>query len=177
MGDSAGKQGVSRRDLLKRSAVVGGVVWAAPALLSGPLAGPAGAQTAPCTDCPPGSKFGVKHNNEGSCDCEAVGDPNSPGTCVSTQPNSGCCLEAAGLIQFSGCNTTTHTYVLQPGVIFCEGAGKGAGTAPDACTAAAVQTNTPSSGQTTVIITSSTLSHSELVVCVPGTKPANCVGS
>jgi hypothetical protein len=56
-------QTISRRDALRRTAIVGGAVWAAPAVLSfAPSAGAAGSP-APC----PQGLWGFKLQNDGTC--------------------------------------------------------------------------------------------------------------
>jgi hypothetical protein len=73
--------GLSRRQILKRGAAVGGaLVWTVPAVQS--LAGPAFAQTLSPggNGCPPGTTlFGLKVNPDGSCEDPGSGDNPAPG--------------------------------------------------------------------------------------------------
>ena len=175
MGENAEPGGLSRRDVLKRSAVVGGLVWVAPTVLTSS----AGASTTLAT-CPASSRFVLKHEapNRG---CETSGRNPSPGNCAAsagfTEFRDACCLEAAGLITFTQTNPQTHTYVLASGVALAGAFGKCA----NSCFAHQVPHNAVVSdvknagtGETTVTITCSNLSHSEIVVCFTGTQAPNC---
>ena len=67
--------------------------------------------------------------------------------------------------------STDPHHVLAPGVEFCRGGAFGGGDCAGAT--GTVQPNTPP-GSTTVIITKSNMSHSEIAVCVRGSTPGGC---
>ena len=171
--------GVSRRSLLKKSVVAGGLAWATPIV----LASPAGAVStyANCVNCPTGRLYFIRRTSLGACtnanpnnSCldDAGGSP--PGTGVPfpcTPPSTHCCLVTAGLVTVSGL-TPTHTWVLAPGVEFCRAHAFGGGN----CTGVTVvvSPNTPSAGFTTVTVTKANMSHSDIVVCLRGSRPGEC---
>lgn len=109
MDEQTGSAGLSRRDVLKRSAVVGGLVWVAPTV----LASPAGA-TPPC---PPAQRYAIKH--DGGRTCETPGTEPSEGNCAAsagfTLFNDGCCLEPGPVTFTESSGGATHTYVLAAG--------------------------------------------------------------
>jgi hypothetical protein len=165
---------VSRRDLIKKSAIVGGVIWATPMVMAGP-AGAAGALG--CPNCPDGMLYGLKNDTSNGTNITTVG---GGATCV-VVPAGGVkdaeCLYNAGLITISASGSTT-TFVLSPGIEYCQAAAKGAQNAPGGPCAqsnAAVQEDTPSAGFTTIVVTHPTLSHTELIVCVTGSLPSECL--
>lgn len=169
MRDETSERGLSRRDLIKRSAVVGGVVWAAPTLLSG-LSSPAAAQTSGCCSGP--NVFRMKSENS-SCVAGGGGAAN----CL-TGGTSSNCLCNNGVTLSVGANT--HTWTLSPGIQFCAGAAK----VGEACEDGSCLTDPPFvttatvDGTTVVTITGSAdegcgLSHSEIIVCA-NTRPAGC---
>ncbi|HEX2699149.1 MAG TPA: twin-arginine translocation signal domain-containing protein [Acidimicrobiales bacterium] len=175
MERETGTEGLSRRDVLKRSAVVGGLVWVAPTVLSSS----AGA-TSNLANCAPSSRFALKHGAPNEA-CETPGTNPTTGNCSAsagfTSFRDGCCLESHGLITFSESgNHQTHTYVLASGV---ELAGAFAKCATDCIgyspsSSVITVTTDPSTGKTTVTITCSNLSHSEIVVCFSGSNAPNC---
>jgi hypothetical protein len=178
VGEAQGNRGISRRDLIKGAAAAGGVIWVAPTL----FASPAGAvQTTGCANCPPGQTFGLKFENNpqgggNACTCQGI---SGAGSCLSTGLPSGCCLIDAGLItpptNQCGPDSTSHTYILQQGVQFCQGAAK-SGQECNIGGSNVIVVNNPD-GTTTVTITDTTppaLSHSEIIVCVLGTLPSEC---
>ena len=69
--------GISRRDLLKRSAVAGGVIWAAPVLTSGTAWGQA--STCDCDGSPVYTKIaGVAGNDAQTCNNQCLNPDNLP---------------------------------------------------------------------------------------------------
>lgn len=105
--------GVSRRDLIKKSVVAGGLVWATPTL----LATPAGAEHS-CEHC--NFLFGIKFTRPGSCGgtapCSAPGTTASPGNCLASAGHTGfadgCCLLTTTAVSCTvGGVTETHPYV------------------------------------------------------------------
>jgi hypothetical protein len=176
VGENVESAGLSRRDVLKRSAVVGGLVWVAPTVLTSA----AGASTTLAT-CPPSARFALKHGapNQG---CETAGKNPTTGNCSAsggfTEFRDGCCLEAAGLIKFSQSgNQQTHTYVLESGVALAGAFGKCGNTCfahENPHNAVVSDVKDAVTGKTTVTITCSSLSHSEIVVCFTGTQAPNC---
>lgn len=175
MEDNAASGGLSRRDVLKRSAVVGGLVWVAPTVLTSA----AGASTTLAT-CPASSRFALKHGapNQG---CETAGTNVAPGNCAAsggfTEFRDACCLEAAGLITFTQTNPQTHTYVLASGLALAGAFGKCGNTCfghENPHNAVVSDVKDAITGETTVTITCSSLSHSEIVVCFTGTQAPNC---
>jgi hypothetical protein len=164
MGESEGKRGLSRRDLIKRSAVVGGVAWAAPTILSS-LSSPAAAHTATCCSGPNVFRLKSGDNCATTPTCSTgVGAQD----CLTTV-GANCCLFNNGVTL--SCADTTHTWTLAAGIQFCAGAAKAAlrcETGPPQVTHVH-----NANGTTTVTITDPQLSHSEIVVCTP-TAPAGC---
>lgn len=176
--------GLSRRDLLKRSAVVGGLVWIAPTV----LASPASATVVTCT---PERRFAIKHLKDGTC--------LTPGTNVAVAGNcaakggftafhAGCCLEnPGGVITFTSSNGgNTHTYHLPVGVgfaaafVYCGGKGEGDQGTAQGCWPHQephnehVTEDANPDGSTTVVMTCTTLVHSELIVCMSGSNVPGC---
>jgi hypothetical protein len=69
--------GISRRDLLKRSAIAGGVIWATPVLTSGTAWGVAG--TCDCEGSPVYTKIaGVAGNDAQTCNNQCLNPDNLP---------------------------------------------------------------------------------------------------
>jgi hypothetical protein len=167
MGELEGKRGLSRRDLIKRSAVVGGVAWAAPTILSS-LSSPAAAGVNGCCSGP--NAFLLKSSDQ--CGCEIGG---GVGDCLTG--NANCCLFNNGVTL--SCTETTHTWTLAAGIQFCQGAAKvGEACAQGDCLTGAPNVVVTQNGTTTVTITGTAdpgcgLSHSEIVVCAD-TLPAGC---
>lgn len=78
VGEVQGPGGLSRRDLITRTAVAGGLVWAAPVL----LASPAGAIHDPCA-CHDGLIYYIKISSQqgvncGNITCSGVNEPRNP---------------------------------------------------------------------------------------------------
>lgn len=173
MGDDSAA-GISRRDLIKKSVVVGGLVWVAPTVVASP-AGAGGNQ--PCGHCPAGTVFGIKHD-VGTPGCTTPGaNPNGGGNCSAiagvTTFRPGCCLETAGLVTFTIVSAGVHRYHLAPGVTMCSASAKCAGTCFTTAPQVVVVDNPD--GSTDVTVSCSNLSHSELIVCVRGTSiPTAC---
>jgi hypothetical protein len=169
---AADEKNLSRRDLIKKSVVAGGIAWVAPTVLASP------AFAANNCNCADNAFFALKRNNlnGGSVsDCESPGTNVAPGNCGASAGlsnfRSGCCLATAGLVSFSG-GGSTHTWVLRQGVRLCQAFGK-FGNECSSTTGVTVTNN--ADGTTTVVISGPTLSHSEIYVCVDGTTiPAIC---
>ncbi len=164
--------GQTRREILKRSVVVGGLVWVAPTV----LASPAGATTVPCD---PAHRYAVKHE-VGKAGCSTPGTKASTGSCAPsagiTVFEKGCCVEN-GLVTFTESQGgTTHTYVLAAGVGFVQGFGKCAGVCFRHGQPEAVVTKEDdlATGKTTITISCPKLSHSELIVCLNGSNLPAC---
>jgi hypothetical protein len=166
--------GLSRRQLVRRTAVVGGAVWATPLILSSQAFAASFGQ---CTNCPTGRLFSLRH--EAPCTCT---DTNPDNACLPASPAgiaNGCCLIPSRVqvsCQSQGSELTSVTYTLGPGVQFCAGGGKGGPSCDDPGTV----TVTPNqNGTTTVVISKSGLSHTDIVVCVAGSPPlpAGCTGT
>jgi hypothetical protein len=174
MGELEGKRGLSRRDLIKRSAVVGGVAWAAPTILSS-LSSPAAAGVNGCCSGP--NVFRLK-SGDGCATTPTCSTGVGVNDCLTTF-GANCCLFSNGVTL--SCTATTHTWTLAAGIQFCEGAAKvGEACALGSCLTgpANVSHTHNANGTTTVTITGSAgagcgLSHSEIVVCAP-TRPAGC---
>jgi hypothetical protein len=172
--------GVSRRDLMKKAAVAGGLVWVAPTVLASPaFAGASGCPS--CTDGANGQLFGIKFQ-QGSNTCEGPGtNPGGDGNCGAqagiTNFRNGCCLITAGLITKSD-SSGGMNFVIAAGLQFCNAFAKCGNT----CFTNDAQkiTVTPgANGATNVRIDcdgdQQGLSHIELFVCVNGTTiPAGC---
>lgn len=171
--DSGGETaGLSRRDMLKRSVVVGGLAWVAPTVLSSPVG-------ASAVSCPAGQRYAIKHNNgpHGAASCEVPGTNPSPGNCTAssgiTQFQSGCCLEP-GLISFASSGAgQTHTYTLAAGVGFYAGFAKCGADCHSGSPYVTVSVHA-GTGVTTVVMSCPSLSHSELVVCLSGSNLPVC---
>lgn len=189
MTESMNSEGLSRRDVLKRSVVAGGLVWAAPTILASPAA--AQTSTGACPNCPTGQLYGLKFDSANFTAtgdfqaCTSIGSGRNPATCIE-QPTggvaSGCCLlqEPHKLIDASASGGVT-TVTLQPGVQFCSGATKGGNNTGDPCLTGppAVTWSTDSNGVTTVTLTQSNQSHTEIIVCHRGSPPlgSGCRGT
>ena len=173
MDENAESAGLSRRDLLKRSAVVGGLVWMAPTV----LASPAGATVVTCV---PAQRFGIRHNAPGGA-CVALGTTATAGNCAAlagiTAFQKGCCLEP-GLITFVESNSGhTHTYTLAAGVGVMQAFGYCGTTCyqhEEPHNAVVSEEQDPVTGISTVIVTCATLTHSELIVCLSGSNLPVC---
>jgi hypothetical protein len=179
---SSGKAGISRRDLIKRSAIVGGVAWVAPVILAKPAA--AATTYLGCTNCPTGQLYFLRWTSAGVCANSTIVNSclnNNQGSPPPSQTyptgcggsDNDCCLITAGLVAVSG-TSPTHTWVLDPGVNFCGAHAFGG----NSCTGVTVLVtpNSPSAGFTTVTVTKSNMSHSDIAVCVPGTTVGGCAG-
>lgn len=154
MGDELGDGGIGRRELLKRGAVAGGLVWASPMVFSA-TAGAQSATVGDCPDCPTDRFYGLKFNNgpddESGNTCpglpgepvpgedECTEDPVTGGTgCFESLPSggggSGNCLQSStevppGCLEpyfdfIGSCDGKTHTWVLQPSLQLCQAAAK-----------------------------------------------------
>ncbi|MGI8686886.1 MAG: hypothetical protein ACR2MO_17655 [Acidimicrobiales bacterium] len=174
--------GLTRRDVIKRSVVVGGLIWIAPTV----LASPAGASVYPCTGCT-GTVFGLRHTVDAGCTTPGS-DPGNADNC-GVQPipggsisgfQSGCCLLAAGLVTFSeSADNQTHTYGFMPGVTICGGAfGRCSGVCKSQFDVEVTEYfDDPSDPTriTRVTIVCAGLTHSEVYVCVEGSNlPVGC---
>jgi hypothetical protein len=181
VAESSGKTGISRRDLIKRSAIAGGIAWVAPAVLTQPAA--AATSYLGCSNCPTGRLYFLRQTSAGVCtnsnpvnsclnDNQGSPPPSQtyPAGCGTT---SHCCLITAGFVSVSG-TSPTHTWVLDPGVNFCGAHAFGGGN----CEGVTVNVvnNTPSAGFTTVTVTKDNMSHSDIAVCIPGTVIPSCPG-
>jgi hypothetical protein len=162
--EEQGKRGISRRDLIKTSVVAGGVVWVAPTL----LARPAGAGVS--CDCPAGHLFAIKTENAktGTTCTFDFGPAQFDCIDVTGATSAQCLIDSGDLIPPNSCpdGQNTHVYQLGAGVQFCAGGAKGG--CVENCGTTTVVGNT-------VTITHQCLSHSEILVCVPGTLPEECV--
>lgn len=186
MGEQLGDGQIGRRDLLKKGAVAGGLVWASPMIFSAT----AGAQVGACVDCPSDRLFGLKFNNPGSLE-SLPSNGGGPGNCLDASAAAPpACFEGfftAPKKNVSDSNSR-HTWVLQPSLELCQVAakvGQGQATPPfDAtgCYACSTSTNCDSdiitisteNGVTTVVVTDSALSHSEILFCYKG-SPLSCL--
>ncbi|HEX6231116.1 MAG TPA: hypothetical protein VF029_05345, partial [Actinomycetota bacterium] len=103
-----GELGISRRDLLRRGAVVGGtVLWVTPVIQS--LSRPALAQTTPIGGC-----FCVKWSPEDDCE-----DLNGESSCITNRGDEGGCAQGVGFA-----SNTTWTATLPAGCRLTEGCSK-----------------------------------------------------
>jgi hypothetical protein len=174
---------IDRRDLIKKSVAAGGLIWAAPTVLAGTAVAASGGVGA-CLDCPPGNLYGVKNDDDTNQELEEI---SGKATCIPTPGQdppahlkNGVCFIGKGLTWSYGGHSAaghTHNWVLSPALQFCMAGAKGAGKAAEgACDDASVvvQPNTPSAGFTTVLVTHPTMSHSEIIFCLRGTKPQSC---
>jgi hypothetical protein len=113
-----GDGGLTRRELIRRGAIAGGLAWSAPMLQS--LGTPAFAQGYPCR---PGC-FWVKVDRDGVCE-DANGTVFCP-NCLGGRPQDlgGCCW-VAGRVVFEPENGGGATLTLPPGCTFLGGFSKG----------------------------------------------------
>lgn len=168
--------GVSRRALIKKAAVAGGIAWVAPTVLANP------AFAANACGCLDTQLFALKFQNN-SQDCTAPGaNPRGDGNCLARNNNTnfrdGCCLKTAGLITGPTYGPNTATFTLASGLTFCSGFSKCGPNCLGTATSNVVAT-TNQNGTTTVVFNcvgvQEGLSHLELLVCVNGTAiPAGC---
>lgn len=183
--------GFTRRDLLKRSVIVGGLVWVAPTV----LASPASATVFECTES---NRLAIRQVKNGTgATCVAVGkDAAVDGNCAAKEPvppptgvpgdnyskaAAGCCLIDAGLITFTVSDSgNTHTYVLSTSVKFSQAFAYCKPGTPDA---GCWKHEDPHNdhvvedlvgGLVTVVVKCDDLVHSELIVCFTGSRPSNC---
>lgn len=179
--------GITRRDILKKSVIAGGLVWIAPTI----LASPAGATVGPC--CP--EPFGIRHDVAGACrsPLTSTTDPDNclyqqhlnddtpprPITLFSGPFRPGCCLITAGLVTFTRSpDGMTHIYTFGPGVTLCGGAFVRCGTA--GCRTQYdddVIETLDGSGRVVrldIRCLSGVLGHSEVLVCVEGSGVPGC---
>jgi hypothetical protein len=163
--------GMSRRQLVRRTAVVGGAVWATPLILSSQAFA---ASFGNCPNCPTGRLFSLR--TEGPCNCT---DTNPNNACLPSNPagiKNGCCLIPSHIQVQCAANFSSVTYTLAAGVQFCAAGGKGGSDCDDTDTVTVTQNP---NGTTTVVVSQPNLSHVDLVVCVPGSPPlpAGCTGT
>lgn len=168
-----GPGGLSRRDLITRTAVAGGLLWAAPVL----MASPASAQE--CPPCPTGEQFRLRIASAVNVNCQTQGQPCLEGL------RCGECLVEAGLITVNSYNTQTGATITLSGSlavasaaakfgqecvnVACAGTSVGPTTGGQVTVAGNVVTATPGAGP------GGPLNFVELLVCVvQGTPPANC---
>jgi hypothetical protein len=116
VGDNEPGGTISRRDLLKKSAVAGGIVWATPMILSD-----VAHAAITCESCPPGKKYTIKYETPetgtlGACTADS-GEGNA---CYDASLPSGCNL-VAGTPTFvpNGSGGGTVTITIVAGVIVC----------------------------------------------------------
>ena len=173
MGAEQQSTGVSRRDLIKKAAVAGGVAWVAPTVLANPAfaANPCG-----CSEGANGQLFGIKFQ-EGSSTCASPGaNASGEGNCGAidgiTNFRDGCCLVTAGIVSAPVYSGGAATITLGPGVSLCKGFSK---CGPNCLSSSAQVSTTPGDNGTTIVrfdcdsAPQGGLSHLELFVCVNGT--------
>lgn len=109
MVDEAPEQvsGISRRDLIKKSAVAGGIIWAAPVLMSSPALADHSPDCGPgCSECHDGQIVYAKFAPGGS-------SPNPGSNCLNPGPDAVSVtledLECGGLIVISDVETSDST--------------------------------------------------------------------
>lgn len=163
--------GMNRRDLLKKGAVAGGVVWVAPTVFA--EAASAATTYGECVGCPDGKLYGVKNDSSSGEDLVCLPDEQNPATCITLPANVECgtCFDGAGLnvTAANGCTT----YTLGPSLEFCAAASKGSNAV--GCTETTVTaTKDSETGVTTVEVCQDTQSHTELIFCYRGSPPAPC---
>jgi hypothetical protein len=153
--DIRSEAGMSRRDLLQRGAVVGGLVWVAPAIQS--VTNPAFAQATPLERC-----FAIKWSREDGCE-----DANGTIFCITPPADQ----ELGGCDQgVTFTDDTIWTATLPPGCELVRGCSKCAAN-PVLCNC--VTTQTPNAdGSTTVTFSPCAgasglrdVSHIELIFC------------
>lgn len=197
MGEELGDGQIGRRDLLKKGAVAGGLVWASPMVFSSS----AGAQVGACGSCDSTRLFGLKFNNPNEIDTLPTGTSGS-GNCLTASaqaPDTDCLGDfyTAPKQTGSGDDDDQHTWVLQPGLELCQVAAKvgqgqnseppfdsngclacptgGATLASCATSTAGIITVTPTAnGGTKVVVKHPDLSHSEILFCYRG-SPLACL--
>lgn len=164
MGDVNESKGLSRRSLLKKSVVAGGLVWAAPTILSQP------AWAAGCCTCTGGTIYSIKL--DGNTTCVTPGTNPSPGNCLA----SAGCYAASGvglcgnLIKPISFGSQCTEVDLASGVAVCTAyvkcandciytAGQNLGPSP----------SNPGYTRYRFCCPTANLSHFELAVCVGGT--------
>jgi hypothetical protein len=178
MSETIEKPRISRRDLLKRSAAAGGVVWVSPTLRSQPAwAVDIGA----CSDCPDGAAFRFKTSTHEGCACDPGGDSGEGNCLAGVGATKSCCLVTAGVVSVI-CETGKETWTLAAGIQFCRVDVKCASacisfTASGTSGVATATVTVNPDQTTTVVIGCSSISHSELVVCVRGSIPSTCLPS
>lgn len=197
MGEELSDGRIGRRELLKKGALAGGLVWASPMVFSGTASA---AAVGACADCATDRLFGLKFNNGDTGSC--IGKPPPDGTGefeeLPTQTTGGGnCLTASAkappscldpFFDFIGsCDGVTHTWILQPSLELCQAAAK---TGTDDCIRCPTGTTTDiegdcngpnidididdDTGVTTVTVTHPSLSHSEILFCYKG-SPLDCL--
>jgi hypothetical protein len=118
VGDNEPGGTISRRDLLKKSAVAGGIVWATPMILSD-----VAHAAITCDSCPPGKKYTIKYNNNNGALGACTADGGQGNFCHDPNLPSGCHL-VAGTPTFEpnqdGGGKITITIIA--GVIVCDAA-------------------------------------------------------
>jgi hypothetical protein len=165
--------GISRRELVRKTAVVTGTVWATPLILSSQAFG---ASFGACPNCPTGRLFALRVEDPG-CVCSDTNDNND---CLSASPAGiaqGCPCLIPSHVTFT-CNRTNGqltevVFTLAQGVQFCDGGGSGANN----CEGDVVTVTPNPDGTTTVTVFKSNLSHADIVVCVAGSPPPPCAGT
>lgn len=161
---------MDRRDLLKKGAVAGGLVWAAPVVFTSTASA---AGTGACPDCLDGNLYGIKNDSATTKNFTGIpGGPN-PATCV-TAPvgiRDGTCWDGKGVTWSRDGNC--HIYTLGPALSYCEAMAKGDNSGGDACAESTTVVTTVGSN-TVVRVCHPTLSHSEIIFCAKGTDPVGC---
>lgn len=162
---------LGRRDLLKKGAVAGGMVWAAPVVFASSASA---AGTGACLDCLDGNLYGIKNDSATTKNFTSIPAGGNGATCVEAPAGlkSGTCWDGKGVSWALG-EDNCHIYTLSPALSFCEAAAKGDNASGDPCAESSVSTST-SGSNTIVTVCHPTLSHSEIIFCAKGTDPVGC---
>lgn len=192
MGEELEDGRIGRRDLLKKGAVAGGLVWASPMVFSGTAGADHPIDVGACNDCPHHQLYGVKYNN--GTGFESLPTASNPGNCLtSSAPFPPDCFQEQNLFTIAVSDGgDTHTWILAEGVEFCMAAGKvGGGTVEEGeddcfscggsvpCDGGTTDPEprinvTPLSGnRTQIVVSDPALSHSEIIFCYRG-SPISC---
>jgi hypothetical protein len=171
--DTTGTSGLSRRDLIKRGAIMGGVVWAAPAVTS--MASPAFASSPPPNGCTDKYRFKIDYGmdsfdtpsspSNGNQDCLPDDWANVPGTVGSDGSIPGASGKITVEWDYDGTDRCA-LITLPPGVILLDGDAKAGATQGGTSQCDDADPVVGSANQYKVCLSSRGISHIKGIVCV-----------